>query len=96
MVLLHGSGGNEHDLVSLAEELAPGSPIFGLRGIVAIDGGFAFFRRFLQRTIDEAHFTARAPVLADFILTASTGYGFTGAPIAVGSPMVKSWWRRCS
>src|SRR5260221_6852947 len=46
LVLLHGSGGDERELVPLAEELAPGSPILGLRGTVAIDGGYAFFHRF--------------------------------------------------
>jgi len=43
LVLLHGSGGDEHDLMPLAEELAPGSPILGVRGTIAIDGGCAFF-----------------------------------------------------
>jgi len=42
LVLLHGSGGNEHDLGPLAEKLAPGSPVIAVRGNVAIDGGFAF------------------------------------------------------
>ena len=82
--MLHGSGGNEHDLVPLAEELAPGSPMLGVRGTVAIDGGFAFFHRFPDRTIDEADITARIPALADFIETASTRYSFARAPVAIG------------
>lgn len=84
LLLLHGSGGNQHDLVPLAEQLAPGSPILGIRGTVAIDGGFAFFHRFPDRTIDEADMTARIPVLADFIEAASTHYSFARAPIAIG------------
>jgi phospholipase/carboxylesterase len=84
LVLLHGSGGDEHDLVPLADALAPGSPIIGVRGTVAIDGGFAFFHRFPDRTIDGADINGRTPVLADFILAASTCYGFTRAPIAIG------------
>ncbi len=82
--MLHGSGGGEHDLVPLAEELASGSPIVGVRGTVAIDGGFAFFHRFPDRTIDEADLTARTPVLAASLSAAGTRYSFTRAPIAIG------------
>lgn len=67
LFLLHGSGGDEHDLVPLAQELASGSPALGVRGTVAIDGGFAFFHRLPDRTIDEADITACIPVLTDFI-----------------------------
>jgi phospholipase/carboxylesterase len=83
-VLLHGSGGNEHDLVPVAEELAPGSPILGVRGTVAIDGGFAFFHRMPDRSIDEADITARTPVLAEFIQDTTASHGLTVAPIAIG------------
>ena len=84
LVLLHGSGGNEHELVPLAADVAPGSPTLGIRGTVPIDGGFAFFHRFEDRTIDEADITARVSVLADFIEAASARYSFTRAPIAIG------------
>jgi phospholipase/carboxylesterase len=84
LVLLHGSSGGEHDLVPLAEALAPGSPTLGIRGTVAIDGGFAFFHRFPDRTIDEADITARTPVLADFIQVASARHGLAKAPVAIG------------
>jgi phospholipase/carboxylesterase len=84
LALLHGFGGGEHDLVPLAEELAPGLPILGLRGTVAIDGGHAFFHRFSDRTIDEADITARAPVLADFIRAAIVSHDVTRAPFVIG------------
>ena len=84
LVLLHGSGGREHDLVPLAEQLAPASPILGLRGTVAVDGGYAFFHRFPDRTIDEADIAARTPVLADVIQATLTSRGLTRAPVAVG------------
>jgi phospholipase/carboxylesterase len=51
---------------------------------VAIDGGFAFFHRFSDRTIDEGDITARTPVLADFIKTTLASYSVTRAPIAIG------------
>ena len=67
LVLLQGSGGNEPDLVRLADELAPGSPVFAARGTVVIDGGFAFFHRLPDRSIDEADIRERESVLANFI-----------------------------
>ena len=85
LVLLHGSGGDENDLVPLAEELAPGPPILGVRATVAIDGGFAFFHRFPDRTIDEGDITARTSVLADYIETALASHSVTRAPVAIGS-----------
>ena len=84
LVLLHGSGGNEHDLVPLAEELAPGSPILALRGTVAIDGGYAFFHRFPDRSIDEPDIANRAPLLADFIVATMANHGLAEPPIATG------------
>jgi phospholipase/carboxylesterase len=84
LVLLHGSGGDEHELVLVAADVVPGSPTLGIRGTVPIDGGFAFFHRFEDRTIDEADITARVSVLADFIEAASTRYNLTRAQIAIG------------
>jgi phospholipase/carboxylesterase len=81
MVLLHGSGGNEHELVPLAEKLAPGAATLGIRGTVEIDGGFAFFHRNADRSIDEADITARIPPLAAFIETFA---GFSRPPVIVG------------
>lgn len=84
LVLLHGSGGDEHELIPLATELAPESPILGLRGSVAFDGGYAFFHQFPDRTIDEADLSTRLPALAEFITFILTSRGLTNAPIAVG------------
>jgi phospholipase/carboxylesterase len=84
LLLLHGSGGDERELVRLAADVGPGSPTLGIRGTVPIDGGFAFFHRFEDRTIDEANITARVSVLADCIEAASARYSFTRAPIAIG------------
>src|ERR1700734_4111968 len=84
LVLLHGSGGHAHDFLPLADALAPGSPVLGIQGNVAIDGGFAFFRRFPDRTIDEADLASRVPVLADFIEASARRYDLAKAAIAVG------------
>ena len=45
LVLLHGSGGNECDLMPLASELAPRAAKLGIRGTVAMEEGYAFFHR---------------------------------------------------
>jgi len=84
MVLLHGSGGDEHSLVPLAAELAPGTPTLAVRGTVSIDDGFAFFHRRPDNSVDEADIGARIPALAEFIAAESTRHEFAKAPIAVG------------
>ena len=81
---MHGSGDDERDLVPLAELLAPGVPVLAIRGSVDIDGGFAFFHRFPDRTINDADISVRAPVLADFIETCCTRYGLAVPPVAAG------------
>lgn len=84
LVLLHGSGGSEHDLIALAEDLAPERSILAIRGATPWDGGFAFFRRFADRSIDEVDLRRKATALAGFINNAHTQYGFSKAPIAIG------------
>jgi phospholipase/carboxylesterase len=84
VVTLHGSGGDEHDLAPLAAELAPGSPTLCIRGTVEIDGGFAFFHRRADRSIDETDIGARIPVLAAFIEAASADHGFSKPPVVIG------------
>jgi phospholipase/carboxylesterase len=83
-VLLHGSGGNECDLMPLASELAPNAPRLGIRGSVATDGGYAFFHRFPDRQVDQADIEAKAPVLAAFIEASRARYNFSGPPMAIG------------
>ena len=84
VVLLHGSDGNERDLLPLAEAISPGSPILAMRGAVPFGDGYAFFHRFPDRSVDEAGIATRAQVLADFILATTTRYSFTRAPVAIG------------
>jgi phospholipase/carboxylesterase len=71
LVLLHGSGGNEQDLVPLARKLAPRATLLGVRGSVPFEDGSAFFHRRPDRTIDEVDIVERCPVLADFIANAA-------------------------
>ena len=84
MVLLHGSGGDEHDLVPPAEDLHRDR-----RCSVREDGrhravGSPSSFDSPDRTLDEADIAARVPILADFMAAASTRYNFTREPIAIG------------
>jgi phospholipase/carboxylesterase len=84
LVLLHGSAGAEDDLIPLAANVAPGSALLAIRGNVPFEDGSAFFRRFHDRTIDEADLRERAAELADFIAASSALYSFDKEPIALG------------
>lgn len=83
LLLLHGTGGDENDLIPLGEAISPGSPLLSPRGKVLENGMPRFFRRFAEGVFDEADVTARANELADFVGEARETYGL-GAPIAVG------------
>jgi phospholipase/carboxylesterase len=54
VVLLHGSGQEENTLLAFAQAACPGHTITAVRGRIHWEGGFAFFRRGLDRTLDEA------------------------------------------
>ncbi|WP_194818686.1 alpha/beta hydrolase [Nocardia sp. XZ_19_385] len=68
----------------LAGELAPGAAKLGIRGAVATNEGYAFFRRFPDRRVDEEDIAARVPVLAEFIERCWGAYELTRRPVAIG------------
>lgn len=76
MLLLHGTGGNEHDLVELARRLAPGSALLSPRGDVLEHGAPRFFRRFAEGVFDLDDVRRRTHALADFVAAAGRQYGF--------------------
>jgi phospholipase/carboxylesterase len=83
LLLLHGTGGNEDDLLSMARMIAPGSAALSPRGKV-IEGGMPrFFRRLAEGVFDEDDVRRRARELADFVGAARETYGLA-PPIAVG------------
>ena len=85
VLLLHGTGGNERDLLPLGRELAPGAPLLAPRGTVLEGTMPRFFRRLREGVLDEDDLTARAAELAGFLAAAAGEYGFTpGSPVAVG------------
>lgn len=85
LLLLHGTGGNENDLIPLARRLAPGAAVLSPRGNVLEHGAPRFFRRVAEGVFDLDDVRRRADALADFIAVAARRYAF--APerlIAVG------------
>ena len=85
LLLLHGTGGNERDLLSLARALSPGAAVLSPRGDVSEHGALRFFARLAEGLFDPAEVTRRTHALADFIAAASQHYGLDPARLtAVG------------
>lgn len=76
LLLLHGTGGNERDLLPLARQLSPGSPLLSPRGDVLERGAPRFFRRLAEGVFDLPDVERRTHALADFIAAAAAHYGF--------------------
>jgi phospholipase/carboxylesterase len=85
LLLLHGTGGNEDDLIPLGQALAQGAPLLSPRGPVLENGMPRFFRRFAEGVFDLEDLKLRARQLAEFIAAARETYGLGEvAPVAVG------------
>ncbi|MDZ4724186.1 MAG: alpha/beta hydrolase [candidate division Zixibacteria bacterium] len=76
ILLLHGTGGDESDLLPLGKMLAPSAGILSPRGKVLENGMPRFFRRFAEGVLDLEDLKVRANELAQFITSASEEYGF--------------------
>lgn len=74
LLLLHGTGADETDLIPLGEMLAPGAALLSPRGKVSEDGLHRFFRRFDEGVWDRADFAARTKELARFVALARQTY----------------------
>lgn len=75
-VLLHGTGGNEHDLLPVAELLDPSYHALGVRGNVSENGMNRFFKRHGEGNYDVEDLKFRAHELHQYIQTAAQHYGF--------------------
>jgi predicted esterase len=85
LLLLHGTGGNESDLIQLGHELSPGAALLSPRGRVLENGMPRFFRRLGEGIFDINDLTDQTHNLAVFAREASKAYGFDlGKVIAVG------------
>lgn len=67
VLLLHGTGGDENDLVPIGRAVAPGAALLSPRGSVLEGGALRFFRRLAPGVFDEADIRVRAKELADFV-----------------------------
>jgi len=85
LLLLHGTGGNEEDLIPLGKTLAPGAAILSPRGKVSEYGAPRFFRRLAEGVFDHEDLLFRTHELAGFVEAASEEYGFDASKVvAVG------------
>lgn len=76
LLLLHGTGGDESDLLDLAAAVAPGASRLGVRGRVLEQGMPRFFRRLAEGVFDERDLVLRTRELAEFVREAARHYGF--------------------
>ncbi len=83
VLLLHGTGGDETDLLPFGRAAAPGAALLSPRGPVLENGMPRFFRRLAEGVFDEADLTRRAQDLAAFVRGARSRYGIA-APLALG------------
>ena len=83
--ILHGTGGNENDLLDVGRSLDPAANLLSPRGKVLERGMPRFFRRLAEGVFDEKDLIARTHELADFVQAASEKYRFDAEKVtAVG------------
>jgi predicted esterase len=74
LLLLHGTGGNERDLIPLGRELDPNASLLSPRGKVLENGMPRFFRRLAEGVFDLEDLKERTHELADFVVSAAAHY----------------------
>jgi phospholipase/carboxylesterase len=75
LVLLHGTGGSEADLMPIARRIAPRATLLGVRGRATEDGNNRWFRRISATAFDQADLRSEAEAFAAFVEGAVTAYG---------------------
>lgn len=81
LLVLHGTGGDEKDLLPLARMISPNSPVLSPRGRVLENGMPRFFRRLAEGIFDLEDLALRTNELAEFVVEAAAEYGFDGSAI---------------
>jgi phospholipase/carboxylesterase len=81
LFLLHGTGGDESDLLPLGAAIAPNAQLFGLRGRSLAEGVNRWFSRQGMKQFDQAEIRSETEALAFFAREATTGYGLDPARI---------------
>jgi predicted esterase len=81
LLVLHGTGGNEDDLIGIAQTVAPGAAVISPRGNVLEGGAPRFFRRLAEGVFDPAEVRSRGEELAKFIRAAVASYDLDPARV---------------
>lgn len=83
LLLLHGTGGDEHNLLPLGRALLPGAAILSPRGQVDEMGALRFFRRLREGVFDLEDLARRTDDLAAFVKAAASAYKFDAVQLVV-------------
>lgn len=81
LLVLHGTGGNENDLIGIGQTIAIGAAILSPRGNVLENGAPRFFKRLAEGVFDPKEVRSRAEELARFIRAATAKYGLDASRI---------------
>ncbi|MEM7809430.1 MAG: VOC family protein [Planctomycetota bacterium] len=85
LLALHGTGGDENDLIPLARQASPTASILSPRGRVDENGMPRFFRRLREGVFDEASIVREANALATWLSTQAGRYDFDASAVdAIG------------
>lgn len=76
LLLLHGTGGTEEDLLPLGSLISPESSLLSVRGNVSENGMPRFFKRLAEGVFDEEDLKFRTEELQSFLNDAAAQYGF--------------------
>lgn len=74
LIVLHGTGGTENDLIGIGQAIAPGAAILSPRGNVSENGAARFFKRLAEGVFDPKEVRSRGEELARFIRAAIAKY----------------------
>ena len=81
LLAMHGTGGDENDLLDVCRAIAPGAAVLSPRGQAVENGLFKFFARLAPGVFDEHEIRQRAAELAQWIAAASLQYGIDASRI---------------
>ena len=74
LLVLHGTGGDENNLIGIGQAIAPGAAILSPRGNVLENGAPRFFKRLAEGVFDPKEVRSRGEELASFIRAAISKY----------------------
>lgn len=100
LLLLHGTGGNENDLLPLGQAIAKGAALLSPRGQVLENGMPRFFRRIAEGVFDQEDLKLRTEQLRAFVKEAEAAYNlspqrFVAVGFSNGANIAASLLLRC-